>query len=125
MINHEHEGGIAFFARCPAVRTVAAFWRYARAFTDWLVLRGITRFGQGTAGDLDEYASHVKNAPISHSMREDMPAAVIRTWTMRYLMPEHDRLPPAPPWGGERVGDVLERRRVFEENKTPRIHPAP
>jgi integrase len=126
LINHDHGHQVAFYARSsmPAIRTVCSIWRYLREFTNWLDQRGINRFGQATAADLDACAAMVKDAPISHTAREDMLAAIARAWTLRELMPEDDRLPAAPPWGGERLRDILGQGRVFDENRTPRIHPA-
>ncbi len=126
LINHDLGRQVAFHARTsmPAIRTVRTIWRYLRDFTAWLDQRGITSFSQVTAADLDAYALHAKNSPLSHAVREDMLAAVARAWLMRELMPEPDRLPAAPPWGGERLRDILGQGRVFDENRTPRIHPA-
>ncbi|MDT9686673.1 hypothetical protein RND61_32105 [Streptomyces sp. TRM76323] len=127
MINHRDADGTGFLPGMPrpAIRTVVTYCRYLKGFTQWLTGRGITRFGQVTAADLDEYAADIKAAPVSHDMREDFLAVVVRTWTLRELLPdEDDRLPQAPPWNGERVQDILGQSRVSEENRTPRIHPA-
>lgn len=126
LINHDLEKQVAFHARTsmPAIRTVRTIWRYLRDFTVWLDQRGITSFSQVAEADLDAYALYAKNRPVSHAVREDMLGAVARIWLMRKLMPEHDRLPAAPPWGGERLRDILGQGRVFDENATPRIHPA-
>jgi hypothetical protein len=42
---------------------------------------------------------------------------------IRGLLPEPNRLPEAPPWGGEGIRDILGRGRTYAENRTPRIHP--
>jgi integrase len=125
MINHDLEADVAFYARSsmPAIRTVRGIWRYLRDFTIWLDQRGIARFGEVTDAVLDAFALHVKNSPVSHETREDMLGAVARVWVMRELMPAADRLPEAPPWGGDRLRDILGQGRVFDENRTPRIHP--
>jgi len=126
LINHEGVPGLGVIARSsrPALQTVSSIWRYVRAFTLWLEERGIACLAEVTTADLDAYAVHVRHTPASHSMREDLLAAVLRTWTLRELLPESDRLPPAPPWGGERTSDILGIGRVLDENRTPRIHPA-
>jgi integrase len=125
LINHDLDQDVAFYARSsmPAIRTVRGIWRYLRDFTVWLDQRGIARFGEVTDTVLDAYALHAKNSPVSHETREDMLGAVARAWVMRELMPEADRLPEAPPWGGDRLRDILGQGRVFDENRTPRIHP--
>lgn len=112
-----------FTASRPAIRTITATVRFLRAFTQWLHARGITRFVDVTAAELDAYAVDVRAAEVSHNQREDLLAAVARTWTMRHLLAREDRLPETPPWGGERVRDVLGQGRQVEENRTPRIHP--
>jgi integrase len=126
LLNHAGDDGVAFFARThmPAIRTAAHIHRHLRPFTEWLTERGITAFAQVTAADLDDYAVHVKHRNVSHSMREDLLAAVVRAWTVRHVLPEADRLPSAAPWGGERVKVILGQGRHFGENRTPRIHPA-
>lgn len=112
-----------FTAAQPAIGTVRATARFLRAFTQWLHARRIARFADVTAADLDAYAIDVRAAEVSHNHREDMLAAVVRAWNLRDLLPAADRLPEAPPWGGERIKDVLGQGREVEENRTPRIHP--
>ena len=85
--------------------------------------RGIRRFSEVTLAHLNTYVADVRDSDVSYDLREDLLAAVTRAWTMRHLLPETDRLPEAPPWGGERVRDVLEGGRYRGENRTPRIHP--
>ncbi len=127
MLNHQDTDGTGFLPGIPrpAPRTVVPYCRFLKRFAHWLENRGITRFGQVTAGDLDDYAADIKEATLSHELREDLLAAVVRTWALRDLLPdENDRLPHAPPWNGERIADILGQRRACEENRTPRIHPA-
>ncbi|MEW2620861.1 hypothetical protein [Streptomyces sp. NPDC048106] len=127
MINHKDSDGTGFLpgVQRPAIRTVVGYCRHLKQFTQWLIGQGISRLGQVTATDLDKYAASVRAAPFSHDLREDLLAAVVRTWTLRALLPgEEDRLPQAPPWNGERVQDILGQRRTSDENRTPRIHPA-
>ncbi|WP_410812232.1 hypothetical protein [Micromonospora sp. 067-2] len=125
MINGDAGDVVAFHARStrPAIRTIVAIFRYLRAFTEWLTDRGIRRFSEVTLAHLDTYVADVRASDVSYDLREDLLAAVARAWTMRHLLPASDRLPEAPPWGGERVRDVLEGGRYRGENRTPRIHP--
>lgn len=124
MLNHD-PGETALWASSarPAVKTVVAVTRFISQFCQWLAARGITRLADVTPDDLDQYATEVRHAQISHWQREDRLAAVLRLWAMRNLLPEPDRLPQAPPWGGERIRDILGQRRQGGENRTPRIHP--
>ncbi|MFE2964115.1 hypothetical protein ACFXKC_10660 [Streptomyces sp. NPDC059340] len=127
MLNHQDAGNTGFLPGVPrpAARTVVPYCRYLKSFAHWLENRGVTRFCQVTDADLDAYAADIKDAAVSHELREDFLAVVVRTWTLRGLLPdEDDRLPQAPPWNGERIQDVLGQRRTSEENRTPRIHPA-
>lgn len=127
MLNHQDSDGTGFLAGIPrpAPRTIVGYCRYLKRFAHWLENRGVTCFGQVTAADLDAYAADIKEAVLSHEMREDLLAVVVRTWTLRDLLPDEDeRLPHAPPWNGERIADILGQRRACEENRTPRIHPA-
>jgi len=125
MINGDAGDAVAFHARSarPAIRTIVAIFRYLRAFTEWLTGRGVRRFSTVSLAHLDAYVADVRDSDVSHDLREDLLAAVARAWTMRHLLPETDRLPEAPPWGGERVRDLLGRGRTHGENRTPRIHP--
>jgi hypothetical protein len=125
MINGDAGDVVAFHARStrPAIRTIVAIFRYLRAFTEWLTDHGIQAFSEVTLAHLDTYVADVRASDVSYDLREDLLAAVARTWTMRHLLPASDRLPEAPPWGGERVRDVLEGGRYRGENRTPRIHP--
>jgi integrase len=107
----------------PTVRTVAAATRDISRFCEWLTQRNITTFAAVTAPDLDDYATEIRHAQIKHWQREDLLAAVSRLWSMRSLLPEQHQLPPAPPWGGDRIHDVLGQSRSGGENRTPRIHP--
>jgi integrase len=126
MINHDADEVVAFHARAsrPAIRSIVSTVRYLRMFTDWLTTRGITSFAEVSQADLDAYVADVRASQVSHELREDLLAAVARTWTMRHLLPEPHRLPEAPPWGGERIRDLLGGGRSRDENRTPRIHPA-
>ena len=126
MINDEGTDTVAFHARAarPAIRSVVNNFRHLRAFTEWLTARRIASFAQVTPAHLDAYAADVRASEVSHGYREDLLAAVARAWTMRHLLPETDRLPEAPPWGGERIRDILGAGRVRGEDRTPRIHPA-
>jgi integrase len=127
MLNHQDSGGTGFLPGIPrpAPRTVVGYCRFLKRFAHWLENRGITCFGQVTAADLEAYAADIKEAALSHELREDLLAVVVRTWTLRDLLPdEGDRLPHAPPWNGERIADILGQRRACEENHTPRVHPA-
>ncbi|MEU7160886.1 hypothetical protein [Streptomyces chrestomyceticus] len=126
-LNHQDSGGTGFLPGIPrpAPRTVVGFCRFLKRFAYWLENRGISCFGQVTAADLDAYAADIKEAALSHELREDLLAVVVRIWTLRDLLPdEDDRLPHAPPWNGERIADILGQRRACEENRTPRVHPA-
>ena len=126
LLNHDLDTArlaCQFTASRPAIRTVTAAARFLRAFTQWLHARGISRFADVTTADLDDYAIDVRAAEISHGQREDMLAAVVRAWNLRHLLAPEDRLSESPPWGGERIRDVLGQGRQVEENRTPRIHP--
>lgn len=109
--------------RPPSVMTIWSGLKHLRAFADWLVARGCRRFADVTAADLDDYVVAVKDAEVSHGVQEDMLGAVVKIWIYRRLMDEHDRLPEAPPWNGERLYRLLERRRN-QQITTPRIPPA-
>ncbi len=124
MINHDGEQIVVtnHRARVPAIQTIATGFRFFRAFTDWLANRGCTSFSQVTATDLDDYLVYVKSAEITHEIRGDLLAAVVKIWAYRALLPEHDRLPAAPPWNGERFHHLLGYTRN-QELTTPRIHP--
>lgn len=127
MLNHQDPDGTGLMPGTPrpAIRTVVGYCRFLKGFAHWLHGRGLACFGQVTTTDLDEYAADIKDTAVSHDQREDLLAAVVRTWTLRDLLPdEDDRLPQAPPWNGERIQDILGQRRSSEENRTPRVHPA-
>ncbi|MGW4272689.1 hypothetical protein ACWEGQ_10045 [Streptomyces seoulensis] len=126
MLNHrDDDGNLLPGLPRPAARTVVTYCRMTKTFAHWLAGRGITRFSQVTEADLDDYAIDIKAGPSSHELREDLLAVVVRTWTLRELLPDKgDRLPQTPPWRGERIQDILGQRRTTDENRTPRIHPA-
>ncbi|GHH80831.1 hypothetical protein [Streptomyces capitiformicae] len=56
MINDKDADGTGFLPGMPrpAILTVVTYCRYLKGFTQWLTGRGITRFVQVTAADLDE-----------------------------------------------------------------------
>jgi integrase len=124
MLNHDPVETV-LYARSgrPAVRTAVATIRDLSQFCKWLTQRNITTFASVTAADLDDYATEVRHAQIKHWQREDLLSAVSRLWSMRLLLPAQDRLPPAPPWAGDRIRDILGQSRGDGENRTPRIHP--
>jgi integrase len=106
-----------------AVSSIARNFRFQRAFTDWLAHRGRTCLADTTSEDLVGYLDHVTGADISHNTREDLLAAVQRIWAYRRILPQPDRLPEHPPWGGRSVQDLLRQNRDLNTICTPRIHP--
>jgi hypothetical protein len=107
----------------PSVRTVMSIIHQLKPFTLWLQTRGISRFADVTAADLDLYAEHVTSSEIGLPTAEDMLAAVRWCWSRRLVLPVDARLPEDPPWSGEAVSDLVGRRPAPTVNLTPRIHP--
>ncbi|MGW5312882.1 hypothetical protein ACWEQ0_23740 [Nocardia thailandica] len=122
MLNYDGDG-LASAGPRPAVMTVWSQARYLVAFVDWVAAHGRDRLGQLEGRDIDDYLEHVRAAEVSHGAQEDLLAAVVRLWTYRPLLAPADRLPPAPPWNGERAHRLLGGLRNSELT-TPRIPPA-
>jgi integrase len=123
LINRDGADPTAFMPR-PAIRSVATTFGHLRDFTQWLTDRSITTLAGVTASDLDSYAAHINASTLSHHKRQQHLAAVVRAWNLRHLMPQEGRLPAAAPWGGDRTRDIVGPGQIFDENRTPRIHPA-
>lgn len=107
----------------PSARTVAFIIRGLRAFTLWMQTRGIGRFADVTAADLDLYVEHVSALEIRVMAAEHMLQAVRWCWSRRLALPADARLPETPPWPGEAISDLVGRRPSPTVNRTPRIHP--
>ncbi|MGW5317877.1 hypothetical protein [Nocardia thailandica] len=122
MLNYDGDG-LASAGPRPAVMTVWSQARYLVAFVDWVAAHGRDRLGQLEGRDIDDYLEHVHAAEVSRGVKEDLLAAVVRLWTYHPLLDPADRLPPAPPWNGERTHRLLGGPRTSELT-TPRIPPA-
>jgi integrase len=107
----------------PAVRTVKVIVQHAQPFTVWLEARGITRFTDVTASDLDLYADHVRASQVSIGTAAGLLNAVRWLWSRRLVLPEDARLPADPPWAGESISDLVGAPPRQAVNLTPRIHP--
>ncbi|MFE5501277.1 hypothetical protein ACFQ73_01840 [Amycolatopsis japonica] len=109
----------------PGIKTLTADLGYLHPFTVWLVERGIRRFGDVGQSDLDSYYNHVTDKTgVSTSWKRKAFIAVQRLHAYRRFLPEHDRLPEGPIWGGASAAELADQPAVRKtENSTLRIQP--
>jgi len=109
----------------PSVKTIWADLGYLRVFLGWLMERGITRFANVTAADLDHYLSHITDEPAtSATWKRKALLAVQRLHAYRMFLPEHCRLPGPVLWGGASAAELAGAPDPrLAANRTPRIHP--
>ena len=103
----------------PAVTTIALWVRDLRVFACWLADRDITRLGEVTAADLDDYYRHVTALACSPDRQGRLLASVRTLWAYRIHLPPSARLAPDP-WDGT-GGSRMAGRSWSPANKTSRI----
>ncbi|NKY29915.1 hypothetical protein [Nocardia gamkensis] len=105
----------------PSILSIDSSWASLKEFLVWLHRHDVTELQDVTAELLDDYLIDLSARDMSPLAKHKRIREVRRLWSYRDALPEQMRLPPLPPWGGDRSHELLGKIAQSRANLTPRI----